>query len=95
MDKLQHIYDKHAGDFGLSGNKNPEQLRKLKEAIDSHLVDPDTRLVQGQYRGIDAGLYFNLRTEIVVVVDSDNNVVAGFKASQAQADYILAIRRLN
>jgi len=95
LDKLQHIYDKHAGDFGLSGKKNPEQLRKLKDCIDSHLLDPDTKLVRGQYRGGDAGLYFNLRTEIVVVLDDDNNLIAGFKASKAQAGYILAIGRLN
>jgi len=95
LDKLQHIYDRHAGDFGLSGNKNPHQLRKLAEAIDSHLIDPDTRLVRGQYRGCDAGLYFNSRTQIVVVADGENNLVAGFKASAAQVGYILAIGRLN
>jgi len=95
LDKLQHIYDRHASDFGLSGNKNPQQLRKLQDAIHSHRIDPDTRLVQGQYRGRDAGLYFNSRTEIVVVVDGENNLVAGFKASAAQVGYILAIGRLN
>ncbi|HEY0758628.1 MAG TPA: colicin D domain-containing protein [Acidisarcina sp.] len=95
MDKLQHIYDKHAGDFGLFENKNLEQLHKLKEAIDAHLVDPETVLVRGQYRGSDAGLYFNLRTEIVVVLDDNNNVMAGFRASETQAGYILARGRLN
>ena len=29
--KLAHIYDRHAGDFGLSGNKNTQQLQKLGE----------------------------------------------------------------
>jgi VWFA-related protein len=30
LDKLQHIYDKHASDFGVSGNKNPEQIAKAR-----------------------------------------------------------------
>jgi hypothetical protein len=67
----------------------------LKEAIDLHLIDPETRLVQGQYRGNNAGLYFNLRTQIVVALDANNNLMAGFKASSAQAGYILAKGRLN
>jgi hypothetical protein len=94
-DKLQHIYDKHAGDFGLSGNKNPEQLQKLNDAIDSHMSDPDTKLVQGQYRGQDANLYYNSRTQNVVVTDKSNNVIAGFKTSPAQAGYINSTGRLN
>jgi RHS repeat-associated protein len=95
LDKLQHIYDLHAGDFGLSGNKNSEQLQKLDDAIQSHMTDPDTKLVQGQYRGQDANLYYNSRTQNVVVTDKSNNVVAGFKASQAQAGYINSTGRLN
>jgi hypothetical protein len=95
MDKLQHIYDRHASDFGLTGKKNQQQLQRLKEAIDQHLVDPDTRMIRGHYRGIDAGLYLNLRTQIVIVLDAGDNLVAGFKASEAQAGYILTNGRLN
>lgn len=95
IDKLQHIYDKHAGDFGLSGNKNPEQLQKLDDAIQAHVNDPDTKLVQGQYRGQDANLYYNSRTGNVVVTDKSNNLMAGFKASAKQAEYINTTGRLN
>jgi len=95
MDKLQHIYDKHAGDFGLSGNKNPGQLQKLDDALASHVNDPDTKQIAGQYRGQDANLYYNSRTQNVVVTDKSNNVVAAFKASPAQAGYITSTGRLN
>jgi RHS repeat-associated protein len=95
LDKLQHIYDKHAGDFGLTGNKSPEQLQKLDTAIQAHTTDPDTKLVQGQYRGQDANLYYNSRTQNVVVTDKSNNVVATFKASPAQTGYINSTGRLN
>lgn len=94
-DKLQHIYDRHAGDFGLSGNKNPEQLQKLDDAIAAHVNDPDTRRIPGQYRGQDADIYLNSRTNNVVVTDKSGNVVAGFKASPAQVGYINSTGRLN
>ena len=47
MDKLQHIYDKHAADFGLTGKKNPEQLQKLWEEIHRHLQNESTSEVRG------------------------------------------------
>lgn len=47
MDKLQHIYDKHAADFGLTGKKNPEQLKKLWEEIHRHLQNESTSEVRG------------------------------------------------
>jgi RHS repeat-associated protein len=93
--KLQHVYDRHAEDFGVTGNKNPEQLQKFQQAIDEHVTDPDTRLVQGQYRGQDANIYVNSRTNNVVVTDKANNLVTGFKASQAQLGYINSTGRLN
>jgi len=94
-DKLQHIYDKHAGDFGLSGNKNSEQLQNLSQALDDHIKDPDTVMKPGQYRGQDADIYLNSRTNNVVVTDKSGNVIAGFKASPAQVGYINSTGRLN
>jgi Colicin D len=59
------------------------------------LSDPDTRFVDGQYRGQDANLYYNSRTGNVVVTDKSNNLVAGFKATAKQAQYINTTGRLN
>jgi hypothetical protein len=95
MDKLQHIYDKHAADFGVSGKKTPEQLTKLWEAIRSHLVDKDTRVIEGHYRGNFARLHYNSRTANVVVMDMTDHLVAAFKVSPAQAGYINSTGRLN
>ena len=94
-EKLQHIYDLHAEDFGLLGNKNPEQLRKLYTALESHLNDGDTELRSGKYRGEDALLYYNPASRNVIVTDKSNSVVAGFRVSQAQAEYIRTTGRLN
>jgi hypothetical protein len=92
-DKLQHIYDLHAADFGLSEGKNQKQLQMLADAIESHMSDTDT--VSGKYRGQDAKLYFSSRTSLVIVTGSDGGVLAGFKASPAQAGHIQRTGRLN
>ena len=55
----------------------------------------ETRLVKGQYRGEEANLYYNLRTQNVVVTDLANNVMAAFKTSPAQARYVNTTARLN
>lgn len=93
--KLAHIYDKHSGDFGLMGNKNSEQLDKLEQALQEHVNDPDTKAINGQYRGNDSTIYLNLRTSNVVVTDANGQVTAAFKASPAQVNYINTTGRLN
>jgi hypothetical protein len=93
--KLDHIYDKHAEDFGLSGPKNKDQLSKLQDALDQHVADPDTTLVKGKYRGADANIYVNSRTNNAVITDPANNVVAGFKLSPQQMNYVRTSGNLN
>jgi RHS repeat-associated protein len=94
-DKLAHIYDKHAQDFGLTGPKNKEQLSALGEALEQHVADPDTALVKGKYRGEDANIYVNSRTNNAVVTDRSNNVIAGFKLSPQQMNYVRTSGTLN
>ena len=50
-DKLQHIYDKHAKEFGLNGPKNANHLQQLQAALDAHERSAETQRVQGWYRG--------------------------------------------
>ena len=95
MDKLQHIYDKHAGDFGLSGRKNPEQLKKLMDAIQAIVSGEDTQHIRGCYRGQEAELFFDKLTRNVVVMTPSGDLVAAYKASEAQAAYIQSTGRLN
>jgi hypothetical protein len=94
-DKLQHIYDLHAADFGLFESKNTKRLQMLADAIESHMSDADTNMVPGKYRGQDAKLYFNSRTNLVIVTSSVGGVLAGFKASPAQTGHIQRTGRLN
>jgi len=51
FDKLQHIYDKHAPDFGHSGPKNKTQLQALDKELKKEVADSATQHIQGQNRG--------------------------------------------
>ena len=95
LNKLAHIYDKHAGDFGLSGPKSKDQLNSLRQALESHVADPNTKLLRGQYRGQDANVYVNSETNNAVITDTGDNVIAGFKLSVQQMDYVNTTGRLN
>ena len=93
--KPQHIYDLHASDFGLTGKKNLQQLQVLRDTLEANLSAGDTRLLKGHYRGEEAYLYYDLRTQNGVVTDLGNNVRAGVKASPAQAQYVITTATLN
>jgi hypothetical protein len=67
----------------------------LADAIELHIRDVDTRMIPGKYRGQDAKLYFSSRTSLVIVTSGVGSVLAGFKASPAQASYIQMTGRLN
>ena len=95
FDKLQHIDDLHARDFGCVGKKNAGQLKRLEGALSSHVQDAEAMLIRGKYRGQDADLYCNPRSQHVVVAEETGNVIAAFKASVAQAEYIESTGRLN
>jgi Colicin D len=59
------------------------------------VTDVDTKLVQGQYRGEDANIYVNSRTNNAVVTDRAGNVIAGFKLSPQQMNYVNTTGKLN
>jgi hypothetical protein len=94
-DALQHIYDKHAGDFGVSGNKNKGQLDALKESIDDHIGDPNTTKITGEYHGQPAEMYYNSQTKNVVITDRSGNLITGFRLSPDQVGHLTTTGRLN
>ena len=93
--KLQHIYDRHAADFGVHGSKNAARLIELQEAIMAHLAGEPLQVISGHYRGNPAVLHYSSETGILTVVDQSNNIIAGFRISAAQAAYVEATGRLN
>jgi RHS repeat-associated protein len=85
--KLQHIFSKHAEDFGVDGNWNPENGQELEQAIQSHIDSvPGTN---GFYRGQAITNYMN-SDGLWAGVNSNNDLVAAMKLGAEQMKAVLA-----
>ena len=71
---------KHAKSFGITDTrKNTETLTKLRDAINEHLADADTH-PQGTYQREEGStVFFNSKTNNVVILDKDGKFVSGWK----------------
>ena len=65
-DVLQKKF-KHAGDFGVDGNYNPDKAGEFKQAIVDHVNSPGTREIVGTYRGNPVTFHVNQNTGLVVL----------------------------
>lgn len=86
---LQHMFGRHAGDFGVTGNWNKAMAVKFEEIIRNHMrgLTP----IQGTYRGTQQALhYFNPATELNVMTDLSGNLLGGWKLSADQIKYLLS-----
>jgi hypothetical protein len=86
--QLDKKYLKHARDFGVSDTKkNRETLTEFRDAIDKHLADKGT-IEKGTYLLVkDSRVFFNSRTNNVVVISKDNSFVSGWKLEKNTQQY--------
>lgn len=86
--QLQKKY-KHAINFGINETQiNSETLTKFRDAIESHLLDKNT-ILKGTYRREkDSKVYFNTKTNNVVVLDKDGGFISGWNLIPGAPQYI-------
>nr|WP_240494316.1 colicin D domain-containing protein [Pantoea sp. 1.19] len=76
---------KHAVDFNVPGNSNPEGLNAFEQALKDHIDDPLTQQITGKYRwNQDVYHYYNPETNIDVMTKIDGNFISGWKLSETQ-----------
>lgn len=85
---------KHAGDFGVKGNYNQQNVAKLKSAIEKHVFDNESMPISGTYRGIKVTHYVNPQTRLNVIVDSTGQFHSGWKLNSAQLKHVLSTGKL-
>ncbi|MCU1790158.1 hypothetical protein CUU54_15060 [Pectobacterium polaris] len=90
--QLDKKYLKHAKDFGIvDTRKNSETLTKFRDAIITHLEEKGT-FEKGTYLLVkDSRVFFNPKTNNVVVMDKDNKFISGWKLdvdSQQYKNYV-------
>ena len=97
--KLQHVYSKHAADFGITGPWNPASGAAFEQALRDHVNHPLRDHVNhpaitpiiGTYRGTLAVThYYDPASHGNVMVDSSNNLVGAWKPSVGRAAHLLA-----
>ena len=92
--QLQHVFSKHARDFGINGNYNMRTLAELSRAIHRHINSPVVRQIHGQYRGIQVTHHLDTSTGLNVMSDAAGNLVSGWRLNAAQLANVLRSGRL-
>jgi RHS repeat-associated protein len=85
---------KHANDFGVSGNYNSANASKFQKAIEDHLANADTKVINGTYRGQSVTHYVNPNTGLNVMKDASGNFLSGWKLNPSQLTNVLTRGKL-
>lgn len=91
---LQKGFQKHGGDFGLSGNWNASRGEEFAQAVQQHVASPTTRVIEGTYRGMAVRHYVEPRTGLNVMSDPAGNFVGGWRLGAEQLKSVLDSGRL-
>lgn len=86
--QLDKKYLKHASDFGINDTrKNRETLTKFRDALEKHLEDKGT-VEKGIYILVEGSkVFFNSKTNNVVVTSKDGSFISGWKLDVNSPQY--------
>ena len=79
---------KHAVDFGVKGNFNSANALKFRNAVQGHVDDAATQVIQGTYRGQDVMHFVNPQTGLNVI-RSGGEFLSGWRLSAGQLQNVL------
>lgn len=85
---------KHAKDFGIEGKPNIENLQKFQTAIEAHIRDKETIVLNGTFRGLKVVHYLNTDTGLNVIVNASAQFHTGWKLNAAQQEHVLLTGKL-
>ncbi|MBA3867563.1 MAG: PD40 domain-containing protein [Anaerolineae bacterium] len=89
---LQHEFNGHAQNFGVTGNWNSANRIAFQNAIEAHIADPNVNQIVGTYRGtIQAIHYLNPSTNLWAATDLAGDFMAGWRLSAVQRGYLDSI----
>ena len=79
---------KHAVGFGVTDTrKNTETLTKFRDAINAHLADSNTSPYGTYQRAKGATIFFNQKTNVVVIVSSEGTFISGWKLAPGTSQF--------
>jgi RHS repeat-associated protein len=75
---------KHAVDFGVEGNFNSVSASRFADALESHVGNPSTQVINGTYRGSPVIHYLDEITQLDVVTKPSGEFITGWRLSGTQ-----------
>lgn len=85
---------KHAPDFGVTGNYSNANAQAFQRALESHVRDAATQVIQGAYRGQTVTHYYNPNTGLNLVRNAQGAFESGWRLSPDQVLHLLRHGRL-
>jgi len=81
---------KHAVEFGVTGNYNPDNSKKFQDAMQTLIDAPGTKKKDGVYtRGnLDVTFYYDPTSKLMVMTTRDGKYISGWKLTDAQLQHI-------
>lgn len=90
---IQHGY-KHAAHFGVTGNWNKAAGEIFEKALEAHIRDRGTIVVEGSFRGERVTHFFNPRTSLNVMRRLDGELLGGWRLRPDPIHHLLRTGRL-
>jgi hypothetical protein len=88
--RTQHEFERHAAQWGVTGNWSKETLAEFEGAIMKHVTSGNAQVTKGTFRGtIKVTHYFDPESMMWVAVDENNEFIATWKLSRDQRDNLL------
>lgn len=81
---------KHAKDFGVEGNYSKANADKFKKSIEDHVANPNTKVVNGTYKGQPATIYTDPNSGLAVITKPNGDFVSGWKLSPDQLGHVMS-----
>ncbi|PAX52025.1 colicin D domain-containing protein [Brunnivagina elsteri] len=75
---------KHAADFGLTGDFNPQRIPEWKNALEAHRISSETLEIMGTFRGRQVIHYFDPKTKLNAIYSEDKDFITAWKLSTQQ-----------
>ncbi|MCI5060222.1 MAG: hypothetical protein MRY79_04030 [Alphaproteobacteria bacterium] len=79
----------HARALGVKGNQNNKNLKKFRQALKDHVKSKDTIVIKGSYHRQPTTHYYNTKTKINVMKDSEGKLRSAWELTDGQVENIL------
>ncbi len=84
---------KHASDFGIIGNYNQPNAENFKQILIKHMLDADTKVIHGTYRGESVRHFFNPLTKLNIIC-KNHQFISGWLLGLEQEECLLTTGNL-